>query len=184
MAKKKIAKGAAHQDVDDMSKSQVKAYNKEINEFYEEHGWRTTLSQYLLSPKQAAVIVAKTREKLEKVAMKEKAAKEKARADKKGAKTQKKTAAKKTEKKKAPPKPDKLKSKADKKAAKAKKTKAKANKKVKRAKPVKVKKRAASGATDNEGVLDFLLAYRSDNGNATVSIDTVIADLATTVRAA
>jgi len=182
MAKKKIAKGAAHQDVDDMSKSQVKAYNKEINEFYEEHGWRTTLSQYLLSPKQAAVIVAKTREKLEKVAAKEKAAKKKARADKKGAKASTKKKAPK--KKKAPPKADKLKDKADKKAAKAKKTKAKANKKAKRARPIKVKKRAASGATDSEGVLDFLLAYRNGNGNAVVSLDTVIADLATQVRAA
>ncbi len=182
MAKKKIAKGAAHQDVDDMSKSQVKAYNKEINEFYEEHGWRTTLSQYLLSPKQAAVIVAKTREKLEKAAMKEKAAKGKARADKKGATSSKGKAPK---KKKAPPKAEKLKEKADKKAdKKAKKTTATATKKAKRAKPVKVKKRAASGSPDSEGVLDFLLAYRSDNGNAAVSIDTVIADLATQVRAA
>ncbi len=172
--KKKIAKGASHQDVDELSKSQVKAYHKEINEFYAEHGWRTTLSQYLLSPIQAGVIVKETRKKMEKAAKLEKAAKKKARAEKKKNKASKKKAPKRAPKKEAKAE------KAPKKAKKTKKTKAKAAKKEKRAKSVKV----ASVAADNEGVLDFLLAYRNGNGSTPISLDTVIADLATQVRAA
>lgn len=175
MAKKKIGKGAGARDTDAMSKSEIRAYNKEINEFYEANGWRTTLSQYLLSPAQAGVIVKKTRERMAKAADKEKAAKAKARAAKKGAKA--KPAAK---KKKAPPKVTAKKAKpatASKKKAKAKKTTKKTTKKVTR-------KKATTPLTSeiiNLGVLDFLLGYR-DNADGSTPLDTVIADLTAQVR--
>lgn len=173
MAKKKIGKGAGARDTDAMSKSEIRAYNKEINEFYEANGWRTTLSQYLLSPAQAGVIVKKTRERMAKAADKEKAAKAKARAAKKGAKA--KPAAK---KKKAPPKVTAKKAKpatASKKKAKAKKT----TKKVTRRKATTPK----VSATEEEAILDYLLAYRK-RSDSPVFLDAVIADLAGKVRAA
>jgi len=183
MAKKKIGKGAGAQDTDEMTKSELKAYHKEICEFYEEHGWRTTLSHYSLSPGQAKGITEKTRAKLDKAKEKEKASKKKGKAAK--AKTKEK--AKAPKKKKAPPKPSKLKGKAEKKAAKAKKApkkeKAKARKKPG---PKKGSKRKAAASTGEglEGTLDYLLAYRNGRGGEAVSLDTVIADLATQVRAA
>lgn len=182
MAKKKIGKGAGAQDTDEMTKSELKAYHKEICEFYGEHGWRTTLSHYSLSPGQAKGITEKTRAKLDKAKEKEKAAKKKGKA----AKTKEK--AKAPKKKKAPPKPSKLKDKAEKKAAKAKKTpkKEKATKARKKPGPKKGSKRKAAAPTGEglEGTLDYLLAYRNGRGGEAVSLDTVIADLATQVRAA
>ena len=187
MARKKIGKGAGHQDTDDMSRTEVKAYHAEINEFYEEHGWRTTLSHFLLSPAQAGKIVAKTRARMEKEKAEEKAAKAKARAaGKKAKKAPKKPAKKKAPKaakpkaKKAPKKPAKKKApprKAPKKAA----AKAPAKAPAKRGRPRKTAVAPAAGA---EETLDYLLAYRSKKGNEAVSLDTVIADLTTQVRAA
>ena len=195
MAKNKIGKGVGARDTGTMSKSDLRAYNKEINEFYESNGWRTTLSQYLLSPLQAGEIVKKTRERMAKEAAKVKAAKVKARAAKKGAKAQAKPPAK----KKAPPRAS------SKKAAKppaAPKKKPKAPKAPKPAKAPKAPKPAKTpkapgkkkfvkskaklpkaSAVDESAILDYLLAYRKGVKDF-VSLDTVIADLATRVRAA
>jgi type IV secretory pathway VirB10-like protein len=183
MAKKKIEKGGGARDTDSMSKSEARAYHKEICEFYEANGWRTTLSQYLLSPAQAGVIVKKTRDAMAKVAEKEKAAKAKARAAKKGAKakapSKKKAKAKAPSKKKAPPKPAKLKEKA------AKTTKRKPAAKKKATKKVTKRKASAlqTSATDEGLILDYLLAYRKGS-DSPVFLDAVIADLAGRVRSA
>jgi len=186
MAKKKIGDGAGHQDVDDMSKSEVKAYHKEINEFYVEHGWRTTLSHFLLSPIQAGEIVKKTREKMEKAAKADKDAKKKDRAAKKKAKPAAKNKGPRKPPKKAPKKDEKSEEEevSTKKVSKPKKIKVKTKVKTKaKTKAGKSKVKAeASGSVDSEAVLDFLLAYRSSNTG--VSLDTAIADLATKVRAA
>jgi len=181
MAKKKNGKGAGHRDTEEMTKSQLKAYHKEICEFYEENGWRQTLSHFLLSPAQAKEITAKTRLRMEKEAAREKEAKAKARASKKGKATSKK--------KKAPPKAPKKKA-AKKEAASKKKTTKKetaskpAAKKATRRKaaPKAPARRKAANGEALEGALDYLLDYRKKNPN--VPLDTAIADLTTQVRAA
>lgn len=164
MAKKKKA-GAGHQDVDGMTKAQIKAYYKEICDFYLEHGWRDTLSQYALSPKQAKEITAKVRAKKDKAEAAEKAKRKQAKAKKKSAKAAapkkkaapKKVSAKKTPKKKAAPK---------------------ARKSVKKAPKI-------DSNAEPTDVLDFLLSYRGKNQNGTpVTLDEVIIDLTTQVRAA
>jgi hypothetical protein len=170
MANKNTGKGAGHRDVDTMNKTELRAYHKEICEFYTENGWRATLSHFLLSPGQAGEIVKKTRERMEKDKEKAKAARAKERASKKKAKT--------PSKKKAPPRSAAPK----KKAAPAKK---KAAPKKKAAATRRGRKPAAKvNGEALEPTLDYLLAYRAKNGNQPVSLDTVIADLATQVRAA
>ncbi len=178
MAKNKIGKGVGHRDEAEMTKSQLKAYHKEICEFYEEHGWRTTLSQYLLSPKQAGPIVEGVRAKADKAKAKAKAEKAKARAAKKAEKAAKKKtgkANKATSKKKAPPR--KKPSKNDKAAPKK-----KAAKKKTTERKTATAATAPASASQVEATLDYLLAYRKKKGEG-VSLDTAIADLATKVRA-
>jgi len=152
MPKKKNNKGAGHQDVDEMTKTQLRAYHKEINEYYVEHGWRATLSHFALSPKQAGEITERTRQKLEADEAKAKEAKKKARAAKA---------------KEAAPK---KKMKAGPAAAKAKQAAPKKKATSKKASKFVPEKGAATA-------LHYLLEYRKKNSN--VPLDTVIADLAT-----
>ena len=163
---KKTKSGAGHQDVDGMTKAQIKAYHKEICDFYLEHGWRDTLSQYALSPKQAKEITAKVRAKKDKAEAAEKAKRKQAKAKKKSVKAA-------APKEKAAPKKASAKKAAPKKAA------PKARKSVKKAAPKIV---SSAEPTD---VLDFLLSYRGKTQNGTpVTLDEVIIDLTTQVRAA
>lgn len=167
MAKKK-KKGANAQNVGDLSKSALKAYHKEICEFYVENGWRDTLSSYLLSPKQGAEIIPqKVRDRRKEV---EKASKKKAP---KRAKAPKKKG---TEK--APKKVSKKAEKAPKKVSKAPK---KAGKKLGRPKKTAGKQKVQEPSSMDEA-LDFLLAYRSANGG--VTLDEAIIDLTIRSRAA
>lgn len=163
MAKNKTGK----RDTDDMTKSEIRAYHKEINEYFTENGWRSTLAHFSLSPKQASAITEKTRARMEKEAEKEKEAKKKAKAAKKAEKAPKKKAPKKAAKKTA-------------KAEKAEKAPAKKRGRPKKANKIQVS--VDSGASANEITLDYLLAYRGKKGSQ-VSLDMIIADLATEVRA-
>jgi len=166
MPKKKNNKGAGHQDVDEMTKTQLRAYHKEINEYYVEHGWRATLSHFALSPKQAGEITERTRQKLEADEAKAKEAKKKARAAKAKEAAPKKKA-KAAEAKEAAPK---KKMKAGPAAAKAKQAAPKKKATSKKASKFVPEKGAATA-------LHYLLEYRKKNSN--VPLDTVIADLAT-----
>lgn len=80
MAKKKKNKGA--QDIAEMSKSELKVYHKEICEFFLDHGWKQTLSNFSLSPKQGSAIISEKvrakRKLIEKESKKAEAAKAKA----------------------------------------------------------------------------------------------------------
>lgn len=170
MAKKTKA-GTGHQDIDAMTKTQIKAYYKEICEFYLENGWRDTLSHYALSPKQAKEITAKVRAKKDKAEAAEKAKRKQAKAKKKAAKAA-------APKKKAAPK----KAAAPKKKAAA---KAETRKKTARKKPGKTLSIPSNAGPDE--VLDFLLNYRSSkktNLDDFITLDEVIIDLTTQVRAA
>lgn len=140
-------------DTDGMSKTELKAHHKEINEYFEQNGWRDTLSHFSLSPKQASEITAKTRARMEKEAEKAKAAKKKAKAESK------------KEKAKAPKKTSK-------------KTTVK-----KRGRPKKSESAAVEEKHGDVNVaavtLDYLLSYRVSNSD---SIDEVIVKLARQVR--
>jgi len=165
---KKMEAGTGHQDIDGMTKTQIKAYHAEICEFYLENGWRDTLSHYALSPKQAKEITAKVRAKKDKAEAAEKAKRKQEKAKKKSAKAA-------APKKKAAPK----------KAAAPKKKKA-IVKKTARKKPGKTLSIPSNAGPDE--VLDFLLNYRSSksvtNIDGFISLDEVIIDLTTQVRAA
>ncbi len=168
MAKKK--KGAGAQDVDEMSKSELKAYHKEICDYYLENGWRDTLSHFLLSPTQAGEITGKVRAKKEK----EEAAAKKKRKGKK--KKSSKKAPKKKKAKAKKEKPKKTKAKVPKKKP-AKKRKAKAKKKTgkRRGRPPGKKVGLAAVNANLTVALDVMLKYR---GNRTgVSLDEAIVDL-------
>lgn len=166
---KKTKSGTGHQDIDAMTKAQLKDYHAEICAFYLEHGWRDTLSHYALSPKQAKEITAKVRAKKDKAEAAEKAKRKQAKAKKKSAKAA-------APKKKAAPK----------KAATPKKKaadKAETRKKTARKKPGKTLSIPSNAGPDE--VLDFLLNYRGKNQSGPlVTLDQVIIDLATQVRAA
>jgi len=162
MAKKK-KKGAGSKDVDEMSKSELKAYHKEICAFYLENGWRETLSHFKLSPKQGAdIIPKKTRDKRKEL--------------EKGAK---KKAPKKSPKKKGKKKGKKK----DESEAKAPKKKSKAKKKPGRPKKKAAGKQKLQEPSDMGGALDFLLSYRNTNGPG-VTLDEAIVDLTLRSRAA
>lgn len=177
MAKKK-KKGAGAQDVDEMSKSELKAYHKEICDYYLENGWRDTLSNYLLSPAQCSEITGKVRAKKEK---------EEATAKKKRKSAKKKASKKAPKKKKAKAKkekPKKEKAEAPKKKP-AKKKKAKAKKKTgkKRGRPPGKKKAlVASDGADLDVALDVMLKYRGSRTG--VSLDEAIVDLTIQKKAA
>ena len=180
MAKKK-KKGAGAQDTDDMSKSELKAYHQEICDYYLEHGWRDTLSNYALSPAQAGEITEKVRKKKDKAEAEEKAKRKKA----KGKKKEKAPKKKSKEKAAAPKKKKKDKKKAEPKAkAPKKKTKAKKKSGKKRGRPPgkTAGKQKIQEPTNIEGALDFLLNYRSTNGP--VTLDEAIVDLTLRSRAA
>jgi len=162
----KMKAGAGHQDIDEMTKTQVKAYYKEICDFYLENGWRDTLSHYALSPKQAKEITAKVRAKKDKEEAAAKAKRKKSKAAKGKASTKKaKPAAKKKSTKKL-------------------QTKAAPKAKTRRSKAPKIK-----SDLEPAEVLDFLLAYRNGSGGShgngqPVLLDDVIIELTTQVRAA
>jgi hypothetical protein len=176
MAKKNTGKGAGQRATDDMSKSELRAYHKEICEFYEENGWRTTLSHFLLSPAQAGEITQKTRDRMEKEKQKAKDAKAKARS-KKGTKTAS------TKRKKAPPKADANRKPSSKKSPNPTSKEATPKKKAHARKTTRRKAAEKINGEALEPTLDYLLAYRAKKGEA-VTLDTVIADLTTEVRAA
>ena len=182
MAKKK-KKGAGARDTDEMSKSELKAYHKEICDYYLEHGWRDTLSHFALSPAQAGEITEKVRAKKDKEEAAAKAARKKAKGGKKKA-PKKKAPKKKAPKKKTKAKAPKKKPKAEK--APKKKTAAKKKPTKRRAKKASKKKTAGKQKiqqpTNIDGALDFLLNYRNTNGP--VSLDEAIVDLTLRSRAA
>lgn len=177
MAKNKAGAGA--QDTDEMTKTQLKAYHREICDFFLENGWRETLSHYALSPKQASTITEKVRAKKDKEEAKAKAQRKKAKAKKKTAKKSTKGKAAAKRKAKAPPKAKGKVTKADGKSAK---------KRVKKRGPGR-KKLAAVPMPDitDDAVLDYLLNYRSKKHSEhreRIDIDEIIIDLTSRVRAA
>jgi len=175
MAKKKAGAGA--KDTDAMTKTQLKAYHREICDFFLENGWRETLSHYQLSPKQASTITEKVRAKKDKEEAKAKAQRKKAKGKKKAAKkTGKKRASKPTSKTKAAKK------------ATTKSAAPKAKKRAKKRGPGR-KKLAAVPMPDitDDAVLDYLLNYRRKKHSeyrARIDIDEIIIDLTSRVRAA
>ena len=186
MAKKK-KKGAGAKDVDDMSKSELKAYHKEIREFFLENGWRDTLSYFRLSPKQGSALIDEKlrakRKKLEKESKKAAAAEAKKKAPKKKAKAKPKSKAKGKKRGRPKKKPDAAESKAPKKKA-PKKTAKKKPKGKKRGRPPgkTAGKQNIQEPKNIDGALDFLLAYRNTNGP--VTLDEAIVDLTLRSRAA
>lgn len=173
MAKKKAGAGA--KDTDEMTKTQLKAYHREICDFFLENGWRETLSHYQLSPKQASTITEKVRAKKDKEEAKAKAQRKKARGKKK--------TAKKSAKAKAAPK---AKKKAAKKTAKAKAAPKGRKKAVKRGRPKKLAAVPMPDISDG-AVLDYLLNYRNEKHSMyreRIGIDEIIIDLTSRVRAA
>ncbi len=179
MAKKK-KKGAGAQDTEEMSKSELKTYHKEICEFYLEHGWRDTLSNYRLSPAQAGEITVKVRAKKDKEEAEEKATRKAERKKNKAAKKKGKPGKKKPKAKKAP---KKTKQAPKKKTGKKKGKVGRPKGKVGRPKGTTAKPKIAQ-ADDVNSTLDYLLDYRKSassdrarNGRV-VTLDEVIADLA------
>lgn len=179
MAKKKAGAGA--KDTDAMTKTQLKAYHREICDFFLENGWRETLSHYQLSPKQASTITEKVRAKKDKEEAKAKAQRKKAKGKKK--------AAKKTAKAKAAPKAP-PKGKVTKEMKSAAKKKAKKRGSARKRGPGR-KKLAAVPMPDitDDAVLDYLLNYRSEKQKQGdypqhIQIDEIIIDLTSRVRAA
>ena len=171
MAKKK-KKGAGSQDVDEMSKSELKAYHKEICAFYLENGWRETLSYYALSPAQGSEIIPEKIRNQHKEKAKE-AKKGKTKAKRKG------KAKEKAPKSKAKRKGKRKKAKTEDAAPpKAKKRRKSSKKRARGAQKVPKEPRAA----EPDATLDFLLRYRKKNGMAT--IDDVIIDLVSQSRKA
>lgn len=73
-------------DLSEMNKTELKAFQREVEAYYSEHGWRGTLSHFKLSPKQAGPLLEKARAKQAAEKDKEKAAKKAARAAKKAEK--------------------------------------------------------------------------------------------------
>lgn len=173
MAKKK-KKGAGSKDVDEMSKSELKAYHKEICEFYLENGWRETLSNFKLSPKQGAAIIPKKARSKRKELEKDSKKKAPKKAPKKKASKAKKKKGKKAD---AEPEAKAPKKKAKKKAAK--------KKKGKPGRPPKktAGKQKIQAPSDMDGALGWLLDYRNTNGPG-ITLDEAIVDLMLRSRAA
>jgi len=191
MAKKKKGKKKTKDDAAKPSKAEIRAY-------YDEHGWRQTVSHFGIAPKDLSPIVKGKKAKAAAPKKKSKA-KTKAAAPKKKSKAKAKAAAPKKKtgksaeapygyKKDGTPKkpPGRKASKKGGKKAKAAAPKKKASKKRKGPPTVAAASRSVSTAKGkpSEVVLDWLLAYRKKNQKAghMVPLDSVIIDLTEKIR--
>lgn len=160
-------KGSRSKNVNELSKSERKAYHNEIREFYLQNGWRDTLSSFSLSPTQGSEIIPdKMRAERKKV---EKEAKKAARAEEK------------LNRKKAKKNPDAVMEAAPKKRGrKPKKSTEEAAPSVEASAATKRGKKQKLSPENAEGALDFLLQYRKASGP--VSLDEAIVNLALIAR--